>query len=229
MTSAKRMSCSGRLTACTAMPGARVERAGDPEADRLDVPADRRADALDGVGDHLHELDLIEAQRRAVGTVMDRQSASTAPASSLVPPRSTPITHPSATPATLPPAPPHGRRRRPPLHHLQGAPALPARARDDDGLDPRDGDRPGVRGPRPPAALRARAAGCAAAAAPGRAAAHARPRRCASSPSPRPPGCWSRAIVFLISAQIQEAKISDAAERQLSERRLHAHLARTPC
>ena len=54
-------------------PGARVERAGDAESDRVDLPADGGADLFDGVRDEPDELHLIQAEHRAVGTVMDRQ------------------------------------------------------------------------------------------------------------------------------------------------------------
>ena len=89
--------------------------------------------------------------------------------------------------------------------------------RDDDGLDPRGGDAPRVRGPRPPAALRpARLAAPRRRDRAGRRSSALGRDRSASSPSPRVAWVLVSAIVFLISAQIQESKISNAAERQLS-------------
>jgi hypothetical protein len=52
-------------------PRARVERARDPEADRLDLRTHGGPHLLDRIGDHLHETVLIQAVDQAVGTVMD--------------------------------------------------------------------------------------------------------------------------------------------------------------
>ena len=61
------------MAACTALPGARVERAGDAEADRLDLAVHGGPDLLDRIGDHLHEAVLVETVDRTVGTVMDAE------------------------------------------------------------------------------------------------------------------------------------------------------------
>ena len=198
-------------------PRARVERARDAEADRLDVAADRPAHALDGVRDHLHQLHLVQAERGAVGTVMDRSVSVHGAGQQLgaaeIDADHASLGHAGHLTARTSPWPtkttaPTPRTRRAPGSSRAATTTASTRAR---------GDRPEyeVHGRRrrfdPRGWLRRGRGGTGTGAAASRSAAS-----CASSPSPRSPGCWSRAIVFLVSAQIQEAKISDAAERQLS-------------
>ena len=123
--------------------------------------------------------------------------------------------------------PPHGRRRRPPDYtHLQSAPAVPAAAATSDGAGPARRATARARGARPPATLRRargrlrreRGGGPPARLTLGRVARVARLRG-------RRVGAALASSLFLISAQIQESKISDAAERRARRRRLHAHLA----
>ena len=73
ITSPNAMSLSGTLTACTAMPVRESNVQGMPKPIAVDRPADRRADLLHGVGDHLHEFVLRETVDRTVGTVDHRQ------------------------------------------------------------------------------------------------------------------------------------------------------------
>ena len=229
MTSAKRMSCSGRLTACTAIPVRASNVQGMPKPTAATSPPTAVRTLLDGVRDHLHEL--ASGRGRAQGGWYGdgpSRSASTAPASSLVPPRSTPMTHPSATPATLPPAPPHGRRRRPPLHHLQGPPALPRRAATTTASTRATATAPSTRstaaaGASTRALARAAAAAPAAAGSPSAAILALRRLRRGRL------GADLARSLFLISAQIQEAKISDAAERAARPAAATRSPRPTPC
>ena len=69
MTSPNAMSLSGTLTAWTAIPLRESNVHGMPKPIAEDLPADRRADLIDGVGDHLHEFVLRETVDQTVGTV----------------------------------------------------------------------------------------------------------------------------------------------------------------
>ena len=71
MTSANGRSASGRLTAWTAIAGPAVERAGDPEADRVDFPAHGIASLLDGVDHRLEQRRLVDPEDLPARSVVD--------------------------------------------------------------------------------------------------------------------------------------------------------------
>ena len=211
------MSCSGRLTAWTASPVRASNVQGIPKPTASTSPPTARRTPSTACDDHLDELQLVEAERRAVGTVMDRSvrvhGAGQQLGAAEIDADHASLGHAGHLTARTSPWPTNDDR---PYTTYKARPRF-LQGRDDDGLDPRDGDAPRVRGPRPPAALRPARLAAPRRAAPARGRRLTRrPRRCASSPSPRSPGCWSRRSLFLVSAQIQESKISDAAERQLS-------------
>ena len=69
MTSPNATSLSGTLTACTAIPVRESNVQGMPKPIASIGAADRRADLLHRVGDHLHELVLRQTVDKTVGTV----------------------------------------------------------------------------------------------------------------------------------------------------------------
>src|SRR3954447_15454889 len=210
MTSAKAMSCSGRFTAWTAMP-VRVSKVhGIPKPTAATSPPTAvRTPSTAWATISTSSIWSRPSAGRLVRWCTAR-SASTAPASSLVPPRSTPITHPSATPATLPPmADDHDR----PYTPSRARPRF-LKGRDDGRLD---GDRGApdyeVHG------RRRRLLGSL----PGRRSGGAGPRRRITPGRVAKwvalaVGAWLLVslVLFLVSAQIQEAKVSSAAEKRLS-------------
>ena len=215
MTSWKRDVVQRRVGRLHRHPGARVERAGDAEADRLDArrprrsgsPEPRRRPSARGRPD---------PDRRQDGWYGDGspRSASTAPARSLVPPRSTPMTPRSTTRATIP-LPPWPTTTT----SLSTPSTAPARAspgaRSDGGLrrparEPRRGP-PAAAGdaPEPPRRRRrftvGRVVGYLAMAV----------------------GAWLLVslVLFLISAQIQSVEGLRRGRGEAQRRRLPAHLA----
>ena len=193
-----RCPASGSVDRLDGHPGARIERAGDAEADRLD----RRPTA---VADLLHRVARSSARvrpgrgRRPDGWYGDGslRSASTAPARSLVPPRSTPMTQPSATSATIPLPAMADARRPAPVHALPRAPeaASPRRVTTASATSRATTCATTSRSRRGAASRRRRAARSRSGASLGYVARRAR----------RLAAC-SRCVLFLISAQIQRRR-----------------------
>ena len=213
------------------MPGARVERAGDPEADRIDVarrrpagPPRRRARpsrrARSGRGRAQGgwygdgPFRLGPRRRPAAWCRRDRRR------SRIPRPRRPPYQPPR----------PDGRRRRPPLHHLQG------RARASSGPRRRPDAPRGDDGPDYEAHGRRRRSARGGRLRRGRGSGTRRPLtlgRVARATSPSPSAALGAALAGIsvpdLGAQIQESKISRRRRAPALRRRATRSTRPTPC
>ena len=191
-------------------PGVRAlaekERAGDAEADRLDLVAHGGPDLLNGVGDHLHEAVLIEAVDQTIGTVMDREVGVDRAGQELG------AAEVDAYDASLDHA---GHHTALPMaddeERAQYTRTDPVPVRRGEGLRGlrRAASREPVRGTADRSRSALRRPG-------GRPPVHGRPRRRATSRSRSAPGCCSRWSCSWSARRSSPAKVSDAAEAKLS-------------
>ena len=197
------------MTACTAIPVRESNVQGMPKPIASIWPPTAVADLLHRVGDHLHEFVLRQAVDKTVGTVNHRQVRADRPRQQL---RAAEVDADDVAlghRATLPIR--HGRpsrRRRAPVHAVPREAEVPAPAR--------RRRWPARDAGASRAARRTRSA--AAAGAPRRAGAGAGSASGASCAGSSPAlVAWLAIslVLFLVSAQIQSSKVSDAADNEL--------------